>query len=447
MIAADAGRALAMSILVVSLAFGWFSISLLIVVVFIAGIGDLIFLTAAGPFLVGLVGRPNRVAANGCLEAADAAATLTGPALGDFIIQALGPATAIAANALSFVVSGALLVSRRRPAPVLPETSSMAAMSRFEVLAGFRILWSIPQQRVIQAVLAVLNFEAGAIVLLVVALGKEMLDLSTGNIGIILAGAGLGGLVTSILLAPRLSHRRWGPVLATLLLTMAIATAGLALAHGLISAFIANAALDGAVALAFVVAGATRQALTQDAYLGRVSASSFLVNALAATAGVFVAGALISWLGGRTALGLFGALFVVVAVYSGTTPWAREQLADLRQSADRLPIDSAERGSPSRRAAERVRQPAEAAAGGVVKGTLRRLPYDESFSASSASAPRSNVAAAQRLTFSASSASSPQMSSRTMMLSMPTHIASALTSRSNRSAPSWRRKGESASPR
>lgn len=329
MIAADAGRALVMMALVASLALGWFSISLLIVAVFVAGIGDVVFLTAAGPFLVGLVGRPNLVAANGRLEAADAAATLTGPAAGAFIIQALGATVAIAVNAASFVISGALLAALRHREPP-GGRGHPAQTERFAFLAGFRALRMVPQQRVIQAVLAVLNFEAGAIVLLVVALGKEVLGLSTGSIGLILAGAGLGGLLTSTVVAPRLSQRRWGPVLAALFLAMAIATAGLALTRGAVSAFIANAALDGAVALAFVVAGATRQALAQDTLLGRLSASSWLINALATTAGVFVAGALIGAFGGRVALGLFSALFVAAAAYVATNPLARGRMADLQ---------------------------------------------------------------------------------------------------------------------
>jgi len=329
MIVADGGRALALTALTLSLAVDDLAIPLLIAVAFAVGIGDLLFLTAAGPFLVGLVGRRRLLVANGRLEAADAAATLTGPALGAFILQSLGAAVAIAANAASFVVSGLLLLTIRHHEPA-DRNVAKPAMRRVDVLMGVRMLWAIPPQRLLQAVLVTLSFQSGGIVLLVVALTRDVLALSAFAIGIVLTGAGLGGLVTSLLVAPRLGNRRWGPVLAALLVIMAVAMAGLTLARDAPTAFFANAALDGAVALAFVVAGATRQSLTPDALLGRVGAASFLLNTAAATVGVLAAGSLINLLGHREALAIFGALFAPIAVGVFTAPATRTRIADLQ---------------------------------------------------------------------------------------------------------------------
>lgn len=330
MIVADGGRALALIVLAVSLAVDDLAIPLLIAVAFAVGIGDLFFLTAAGPFLVGLVGRRQLLVANGRVEAADAAATLTGPALGAFILQSLGAAVAIAANAASFVLSGLLLLTIHEPAEESQDIAAKPAMRRADVLMGVCTLWGIPQQRLLQAVLVTLSFQSGGIVLLVVALTRDVLALSAFAIGIVLTGAGLGGLVTSLLVAPRLGNRRWGPVLAALFLVMALAIGALALARDAPTAFLANAALDGAVALAFVVAGATRQSLTSDALLGRVGAASFLLNTAAATAGVLAAGSLINLLGHREALATFGALFALVAVGVFTAPAARARISDLQ---------------------------------------------------------------------------------------------------------------------
>jgi len=166
-----------------------------------------------------------------------------------------------------------------------------------------RAIWHVPEQRVIQSVLFLLNLLAGGIVLVVIALTRDVLGLSSLETGIVLAGAGAGGLLTSLLVAPRIEHRCWGPALTVLFAISAAGMVGLSLAWGPVSAFAANAVLDGAVALAFVVAGATRQALTPDALLGRVGSASFLITTAAATLGALLAGALISGIGHREALG------------------------------------------------------------------------------------------------------------------------------------------------
>nr|MBA2248333.1 hypothetical protein [Chloroflexia bacterium] len=157
-----------------------------------------------------------------------------------------------------------------------------------------------------------LNLLAGGIVLLVIALTRDVLALSALETGLVLGGAGAGGLLSSLLVAPRIEHRPWGPALAVLFATTALGMAGLALARGTVSAFVANALLDGAFGLAFVVAGATRQALTSDALLGRVGAASFLLTTAAATLGAVVAGALIGEIGHRETLVATVVLFVVV---------------------------------------------------------------------------------------------------------------------------------------
>lgn len=327
MLVSDYGRAVALIPLVVSLAIGDVPVPLLTAIMFMVGIGDLVFLTSARAFMVTLVGRDRLVAANGKLEAGDAIATLSGPAIGALVLQVFGAATAIAVNAVSFLASAALLQQ------IPGESSSPSPVARAgrkaELLAGTRAIWRVPEQRAIQSVLMILHLLAGGVVLVVIALTRDVLGLSSIETGLVLAGAGAGGLLSSLLVAPRIEHRHWGPVLAVLFTISAVGMIGLALARGTAGAFVANAVLDGAVALAFVVAGSTRQALTPDALLGRVGSASFLLTTAAATLGALLAGALISGIGHRETLGAMSVLFLVAAMPLWRMPLARVPLRDL----------------------------------------------------------------------------------------------------------------------
>lgn len=327
MLVADYGRAVVLLPLVISLAVGDVPVAMLTAIMFVAGIGDLVFLTSARAFMVSLVGRSRLVEANGKLEAGDAVATLSGPAIGALVLQVFGAATAIGVNAVSFLASAALLQRIPNP-PSLPLPAARTGR-KAELLAGMRAIWRVPEQRVIQGVLMLLNLLAGGVVLVVIALTRDVLHLSSLETGLVLAGAGAGGLLTSLLVAPRIVHWRWGPVLTVLFAISAIGMIGLALARGIAAAFAANAVLDGAVALAFVVAGATRQALTPDALLGRLGSASFLLATAAATLGALLAGASISGIGHRETLAVMAALFLAAAVPLWRTRLARVQLRDL----------------------------------------------------------------------------------------------------------------------
>lgn len=328
MLIADYGRAAILLPLVGSLAIGDVPVPLLTAIMFAVGIGDLVFLTSARAFMVALVGRNRLVEANGKLEAGDAVATLSGPAIGGLVLQVSGAAAAIAVNALSFLASAILL--QRIPEPPARAAADVAGGRRLtSTLAGIRVIWRVPEQRVVQGVLLLLNLLAGGVVLVVIALTRDVLDLSSLETGLILAGAGVGGLLSSLLVAPRIEHRCWGPALAVLFAVSAAGMIGLALTRGAAGAFVANAVLDGAVALAFVVAGATRQALTPDALLGRVGSASFLVTTAAATAGALLAGALISGIGHRETLWSLALLFLAAGIPLWRTPLARVPLRAL----------------------------------------------------------------------------------------------------------------------
>lgn len=331
MLGADIGRAVAFAILATAIFLDQFSVPLLVIVVFMVGVGDLLFATAASAFVVGLVGRNHLATANGRLEAGDAAATIAGPAVGGLFLYLLGATGALLTNAASFVISALFLAAIRLSTAASGATSGAhKRISRTELFIGMRLLWHVPQLRLLQIILIGLNIETSAIVLLVVALTKDVLMFSEVAIGFVLTGAGIGGLLTSLFLAPRLSRWQWGPMLATLFLISAGAAVAFALVNTAVAAFLVNAALDGAIALAFVAAGTVRQTLTPDTLLGRVAAASYLLNVVARMVGVVSAGLLIRYLGHQEAFVGFGLLLALIGVWAWRAPITRVRISELK---------------------------------------------------------------------------------------------------------------------
>lgn len=328
MIASDLGSAALFGLLAVLLAAGQIPLLLLSVLVFLAGVAEVPFVVASGAFLPRIVPEGRLAAANGYVEAADSASTLTGPPLGGLVLQALGIPAAVAANALSFLLSASMLATTRLPEGAVASPShtghtSRRPYERAHILAGFHEIIRVPTQWLLQAVGGVLNLYAGVVVLLVVALCRDVLHLSGVAIGLVLAGAGMGGLLSSLLIAPRLQMRRWGSLLGGLLLVMALATSILVVARGGGDAFAANLLLDGAACLAFVVQGTVRQITTPAGILGRVTAASYLFNSAVRVGGIAAAGWCITWAGHRTALGMLALLLALAGIVMLAAPAGR----------------------------------------------------------------------------------------------------------------------------
>ncbi|MDI5943834.1 MFS transporter, partial [Micromonospora sp. DH15] len=119
-----------------------------------AAIG-MVFQVAAVTAVRGLVDGPELTRANGRLHAGTALAAVAGPALAGAVSGWWGPAGALAVDAASFGVSGALLTLVRLPAR---RAATAAAAGRAgpwaEFLAGARCLW---RHRVLRPLTALLT--------------------------------------------------------------------------------------------------------------------------------------------------------------------------------------------------------------------------------------------------------------------------------------------------
>jgi MFS family permease len=216
LVACDALRALALgAIIMLALAGRVAPLWLLALVVTLLGVGQLGFQAAYYAWLPDVTGEITLGRATATLEAADAASTLIGPALGGALIQAIGPALALGADAASYVVSAVSLAGVRhteKPVAATNDAGSPGNVWR-EAAEGMRAILSSPPQRLLKALGAVLYASAGTITVLLAVLTQTRLHLPAWQAGLIYGAAGAGGLIGSAI-APRVLHWPWPRALA-----------------------------------------------------------------------------------------------------------------------------------------------------------------------------------------------------------------------------------------
>src|SRR5436309_1081924 len=118
LIAADAGRLLALGSVPLAYQLGALTIGQLYAVAFASGVLTVFFDVAYQSYLPVLVERHELVDGNAKLAVSDSAATVAGPSIAGALIDLVGAAMAVIADAVSFGVSALslLVVHRREPA-------------------------------------------------------------------------------------------------------------------------------------------------------------------------------------------------------------------------------------------------------------------------------------------------------------------------------------------
>ncbi|HEX8035125.1 MAG TPA: MFS transporter [Ktedonobacterales bacterium] len=319
LIACDLGRALALCTVV---ACGLLALApplwLLVGVVLVLGTGQLGFQVAYRAWLPSIMGESRLMGASAALEASDAVSTLTGPPLAGVLVQAIGPALALGADACSYCFS-ALTLSRlpadESPAPVADEQSRRGAW----ILAGVRHILTTPAQRILKGCGTVLFLSAGSIELLLATLTQLRLGVPAWQAGLIYGAAGIGGLGGSAIIS-RLSADRWRRGLACTLAIAALGAGGLAWASvmgphgGFIVALLSNLILDGAVSAGFILTTTANALTTPPLLRGRVNAAGTMYSSAVRMVGALALGALASRGNPLPTFVVLGGCFVATAI-------------------------------------------------------------------------------------------------------------------------------------
>jgi MFS family permease len=195
MIAADLARFVLFGCVPLAWWWGVLGFPQLLVVALLGGVATVFFDVAYQSVLPSVVGREGLVEGNSKLESSRAAAEAGGPALAGGLVQVAGAATAVAVDAISFLVS-ALALSRMRGNEQKPPPSDRSL--RAEIAEGLGYVLRHPLLRPITACTGTANLFNGAFLAVEVLYLVGVLALEPGLIGVLLAVGLVGGLVGAV---------------------------------------------------------------------------------------------------------------------------------------------------------------------------------------------------------------------------------------------------------
>ena len=145
MIACDVGRAVVLASIPIAALLHLLTLNQLYAVAFLVGTLTVFFDVAYLAYLPSLVPHGALLEGNTKMHAAHSLADLVGPGLAGVLVQALGAARAIGLDALSYLVSIAMLLSIRTPEAREPFVEGAPPPSiRREIAEGLRWVWNQP---------------------------------------------------------------------------------------------------------------------------------------------------------------------------------------------------------------------------------------------------------------------------------------------------------------
>jgi MFS family permease len=315
----DLGRAVALASVPIAYAFDVLTYPQLLAVVFTTGTLTVFFDVAYQSILPALVERDQLADGNAKLEISRSAAQLAGPGVGGVLVQWIGAATAVVADAVSFVLSAAFIFGIRAPEPPverLEETSGRLRSLGREIKEGLRYVLGHRVLRLIAGSTATANLFGSMSLAVFLLYANRERGYSPGVIGLVFSLSNLGVLVAA-LTAGRLTRAiRLGPAIATGMIVSAIGLLmiGLAPTTHALAWFVAAYLLFGFGGTLYNIDQVSlRQAITPDRMQGRMNASMRFMVWGTMPIGSLLGGVLGTVLGLRPTLvvaGVFGILAI-----------------------------------------------------------------------------------------------------------------------------------------
>jgi MFS family permease len=280
MIVADLSRAVILLPLLLVRSVDW--IWLIYAIAFLQTTIGQFFLPAKNAIVPHLVSDADLVGANALNSLSENLTRLTAPALGGALYAAIGLMSVIAADSISFVISGVMIMLI-----AVPRAETAAPSDTAPTSVRWRALWEewrdglrlMGQDRAIRAIFTIMGtamISEGFITALLIPLVKGVLHQGATGLGALMSAQAVGGIIGSILLGRISRVVRPGPLIAISGLLFGICDLALVnvtryapgiafpLACGLI-------ALAGLPIVGFFVSLSTLlQRTAADAYRGRV---------------------------------------------------------------------------------------------------------------------------------------------------------------------------------
>jgi MFS family permease len=340
LILADIGRAVALASVPLTYAFDALTYAQLLVVVFVTGSLTVFFDVAYQSILPALVEHDQIVDGNARLEVSRSSAQLAGPAVGGVLVQAIGAASAVTADAISFV--GSALLIRGIRAHELPierredGTSWLRALGR-EIREGLHYVLGHRVLRMIAGSTATSNFFSSMTTAVFLLYAVRERHYSAGLVGAVFAIGNIGPLVAAVTSARitrvlKLGRAIWLGMLIAQLATLLLGVAPTQ--HAFVYFTVAWLLFGFGGTVYNISQVSLRQAITPRRLQGRMNASMRFMIWGTMPFGSLAGGALGTWIGLRPTL-LVAGIGGMAAV-----PWVlARSVRELREMPESQPID------------------------------------------------------------------------------------------------------------
>jgi MFS family permease len=311
---------------------GVLTVAMLLAAALAAGTSSLFFSLALNAYLPHLLTSDDRLEGNARLQTSGQAAQVAGPGLGGLLAQLAGPVGGLLADAVTFLVSAACLLSLRAGPEPRSAPASRPRMTR-QIAEGLEPWRHGGFLLPMLAVAATMNFAMMGLFALRIVFLVRADGAAAGTAGVLISLGSLGGLLGAAL--ARRAVTRFGSARTYLAVSLATAPFMLLLpATGrgwrLLLFPAGSFVVLAGLAMAGVITFTFRANYIPPHLLGRVTAATGFVVSGTVPLGAATAGALATAFGIRAALWALAALFAVTPLFLLAT-----SLRTLRDFPDR----------------------------------------------------------------------------------------------------------------
>ncbi len=310
MFVADLGRAVITAAVPLTFWLGGPTMAVILLITFPLNALRVLWLAAYTAAVPGLVGRPQIARANAIFETFFTVGWIAGPALAGIFSATIGPASTIAIDAITFVVSSAALLLVHRP--LRPALRAEPPHLVADIREGVRFVAGHATLRAVILFWATSQVVTAALATALTYYITRDRGLPADVLGIVLSAFGVGSLVGS-LAAGRRPPEAVGRVLLVGTVVTGVILFGLTIG-ALVEVMIAGAFVAGITQSVVSIGYLTlRTALSPDAMLGRIGSTARTISVGLMPIGSFVGGALIELTNGGVTLAVMGGLLLVAS--------------------------------------------------------------------------------------------------------------------------------------
>jgi MFS family permease len=321
MVASDLARFVCVGVLAVLDATGHLSFASLLVLATLVGLGDGFFTPAFGGIVPLVVDSGSLASANSLIGVARWSSLLIGPSIAALVYGAAGSSVVFGLDALSFVVSAALLLRAR---PRLLELETHEAGMLGQIAAGARYVARVPWLWVTISLFGVvLMLQLAPQQVLLPKLVKEHFHHGVGAYGLLMSMVGVGTIVGTVLFGQLQPRRRRGVISYALWIANSAAIAGMALSpwFGLSIAF--AAARGFCIGFAVAVWETMLMQLVPEHLLSRVVSLDWFGSFGLMPIGLAVAAGVSGLAAPGTIIGVGAGISACLFAVALTRPWLR----------------------------------------------------------------------------------------------------------------------------